>query len=169
MSSRAACAFAWSLAVLSSAAAGDGPRSTPRSVDVRLGGPFRLAVAAASGRLSSAPCAAVLDRFVDSATGLPLGAALEATSLSAAEFVLGLTYYDASALPSCRNERTLAYTSPGSRVVFVCPTAFSRAARAEPGFAANVLIHEVLHSLGLSENPPSSEVISLQVRIRCGM
>ncbi len=168
MSSRAACTFALGLALLPSAAAGDGLRPTPRSVDDRLGGPFHLAVAAASLRLSSAPCAAVLDRFVDSATGLPLGTALEAANLTAAEFVLGLTYYDASALPPCRNQRILAYTSPGSRVVFVCPAAFSRAARAEPGFAANVLIHEALHSLGLGDDLPSSVEITRIVERSCG-
>jgi hypothetical protein len=30
------------------------------------------------------------------------------------------------------------------------------------------VIHEVLHSLGLGENPPSSDHITERVRARCG-
>ena len=31
-----------------------------------------------------------------------------------------------------------------------------------------MIIHEILHSLGLSENPPSSDEITKQVLMRCG-
>jgi hypothetical protein len=31
-----------------------------------------------------------------------------------------------------------------------------------------ILIHELLHSLGLGENPPSSDYITSRVRARCG-
>jgi hypothetical protein len=36
------------------------------------------------------------------------------------------------------------------------------------GLRENTLIHEMLHTLGLEENPPSSEAINAQVRRRCG-
>lgn len=166
MAFRATCALAAIL--LACPAAGSEPLASVRSVDVRLGGPFRLAVAAAADRLLSPACAAVLDEFTSPATGRSLGAALADTGLSAPAFVLGLTYYSASDLPPCRNQRVLAYTTPGSRVVFVCPVAFARAARAEPGFAANVLIHEALHSLGLADDLPSSVEITRAVERRCG-
>ena len=39
---------------------------------------------------------------------------------------------------------------------------------ADPGIAANVVIHEMLHTLGLEENPPTSEEITRQVVKRCG-
>jgi len=31
-----------------------------------------------------------------------------------------------------------------------------------------LLIHEILHTLGLGENPPSTDAIIRQVTIRCG-
>jgi hypothetical protein len=40
--------------------------------------------------------------------------------------------------------------------------------RAAPGIRENTLIHEMLHSLGLGENPPSSGEINGQVMRRCG-
>jgi hypothetical protein len=36
------------------------------------------------------------------------------------------------------------------------------------GFAAVIVLHEALHSLGLEENPPSSEEITYRVMARCG-
>ncbi len=167
MSSRATCTFA-AIVLFASTAAGSEPLAAVRSVDFRLGGPFRLAVAAAADRLLSPTCASVLDEFTNRATGRSLGDALDETGLSAPAFVLGLTYYSASGLPPCRDQGILAYTNPGSRVVFVCPVAFARAARAEPGFAANVLIHEALHSLGLADDLPSSVEITRAVERRCG-
>jgi hypothetical protein len=38
----------------------------------------------------------------------------------------------------------------------------------DPGVAAALTIHEELHSLGLSENPPTSQAITAQVIARCG-
>jgi hypothetical protein len=32
-----------------------------------------------------------------------------------------------------------------------------------------MIIHEILHSLGLGENPPSSDEITKQVAARCGV
>jgi hypothetical protein len=34
--------------------------------------------------------------------------------------------------------------------------------------AEAIVIHEWLHSLGLGENPPSSDYITTRVRARCG-
>jgi hypothetical protein len=48
----------------------------------------------------------------------------------------------------------------------VCPS-LGRLAAAEPGRAEAIVIHEVLHSLGLGENPPSSEDITAAVERRC--
>jgi hypothetical protein len=49
--------------------------------------------------------------------------------------------------------------------VFVCIAPF---AEQRPGIRENTLIHEMLHSLGLGENPPSSGEINGQVMRRCG-
>ena len=61
----------------------------------------------------------------------------------------------------------IAYTAAGSRVVFVCGRRFQDLWRREPWMAKIVVIHEALHTLGLGENPPSSEQITQRVRDRC--
>jgi hypothetical protein len=38
----------------------------------------------------------------------------------------------------------------------------------QSGTRANGLIHEMLHTLGLRENPPTSTEIARRVRARCG-
>jgi hypothetical protein len=47
----------------------------------------------------------------------------------------------------------------------VCGTGFATRGRT---FRENALIHEMLHTLGLRENPPSSAEISRRVAERCG-
>jgi hypothetical protein len=37
-----------------------------------------------------------------------------------------------------------------------------------PVLAESIVIHEMLHTLGLGENPPSSQEITQQVKRRCG-
>jgi hypothetical protein len=56
----------------------------------------------------------------------------------------------------------------GSRAVFICSSRFDTQRRREPGLAAAVVIHEELHSLGLAENPPTSEEITFAVLAHCG-
>jgi hypothetical protein len=64
-----------------------------------------------------------------------------------------------------------AFTTPGSRSVYVCSSPFMtlgrRAGLISP---ATVVIHEMLHSLGLGEGGPfpSSIEITLRVQTRCG-
>jgi hypothetical protein len=65
----------------------------------------------------------------------------------------------------CRNPAVAAVTVPKSRLVQVCGASF----RLQPsGIRENTLIHEMLHTLGLEENPPSSAEINAQVHRRCG-
>jgi hypothetical protein len=59
-----------------------------------------------------------------------------------------------------------AVTSPMSLVVYVCGASF----RAQTlGLRENTLIHEMLHTLRLLENPPTAQEISRQVWRRCGI
>ena len=58
-------------------------------------------------------------------------------------------------------------TNPGSRVVWICPRQFVPVAYRDPVEAELVLIHEMLHSLGLGENPPSSLEITGRVEQHC--
>ncbi len=71
------------------------------------------------------------------------------------------------ATPHCEKP-VLAYTVPGAYVVHVCPLFVDRSF-ADPKVAEIVVIHELLHSLGLGENPPTSYDITRQVMRRCGM
>jgi len=41
-------------------------------------------------------------------------------------------------------------------------------AEPKPFYAEAVIIHETLHSLGLGENPPTSDEITWRVFSRCG-
>lgn len=61
----------------------------------------------------------------------------------------------------------LAFTAPGSRVVRVCSEALKRTWRDDAAYTAAAFIHEMLHTLGLGENPPSSNEITRSVLARC--
>ena len=43
--------------------------------------------------------------------------------------------------------------TPGARYIAVCKETFARVQSDDPGLAANVVIHEMLHALGLGEAP----------------
>ena len=137
---------------------------------VRLAGrwfeePMRRAVHGASRRLGEPSCAAVLDDFRDPA-GRVLRERLRELDLQASEYARMVLFYDGSSDGPCRRPRVHAFTAPGSRVVRVCPS-LGRLAAAEPATAEAIVIHEVLHTLGLEENPPSSEDITAGVQRRC--
>ena len=98
------------------------------------------------------------------ASGRPLSSALGATGLEAGEFLSGLFFYDGSGYPGCTKRRALAFTRPGSRVVFICGQAFLKA---DPQEAKAVLIHEMLHALGLVNEAPGSNGPTQTVLHRC--
>ena len=120
----------------------------------------------AARQLDHPECQGLLDEFAD-ASGRPLRVALEASGLPAAEYLeFAVFFYDApSRLCGTSN---LAITAPGSHAVFVCGERFVRQASRNSRHAEAALIHEALHSLGLGENPPSSDYISERVLARCG-
>ena len=79
-----------------------------------------------------------------------------------------MLFYDGSRQLLCSlNDDPYAITKPGSRVVFICPRRFVQKQEWNPTAAEAIIIHEMLHSLGLGENPPSSEAISAVVLDRC--
>jgi hypothetical protein len=67
----------------------------------------------------------------------------------------------------CKAPGVLAFTQPGSQVVYVCNRWFREAFATNPSKVEAVIIHEALHSLGLGENPPSSQEITARVMQRC--
>src|SRR5262249_10229423 len=125
------------------------------------------AVHGAIRRLSRPRCQQVFEDFTDH-TGRGLAVNLAATGKTAALLMAELLFVDADQTIQCRsNEGLAAFTVPGSRVIHVCAKRFGH-------FAPNttsgeiVLIHELLHSLGLGENPPTSSQITEAVLHRCG-
>ncbi len=124
------------------------------------------ALKGARHRLARPGCQRIFSDFHDAA-GRPLHEELERLGATGEGFLGDLFFYEGSPGGRCANGVTLAYTYPTSRVVFVCPTEFARAARHDPFLTEAALIHESLHSLGLGENPPSSASITARVMARC--
>ena len=60
----------------------------------------------------------------------------------------------------CQDSVTLAFTYLESREVFVCGTQFWQAYQRNSSYVEALIIHEMMHTLGLGENPPSSLEIS---------
>lgn len=151
------------LAVLRPALAADGD-------GVRLRGtwfeqPVRRAVHAAARRLADPSCASVLDSFRDG-SGRTLDERLLELRLEAPDYALMVLFYDGSNDTPCHRPRVFAFTAPGSRVVHACPD-LGLLAASQPQRAEAVVIHELLHTLGLRENPPASDEITVAVENHC--
>lgn len=151
--------------------AGDASPEFERAPRVRLkdgqaAALVRRALASASRRLEEPSCHSLLEDFRD-ASGRTLRAALEQRTLTAAEHLNGLLFYEGAGQPGCGPGIVLAITAVGSSVVFVCSKALVKNSRR--GQAGHVMvIHEMLHSLGLQENPPTPSEINARVIARCG-
>jgi hypothetical protein len=159
-------------AALMAWAAESGATGTPVSTHVRVGtgmtaGAVDRALTGARRRLEHPACQRLFADFQDGA-GRPLHEALESKGLSGPEHLGRLLFYDGTNHAPCASARTLAFTVPGSTVVFVCPAQFVREARRDLFLAEAALIHEGLHALGLRENPPTSAAITSRVMTRCG-
>jgi hypothetical protein len=120
----------------------------------------------AARRLSKPGCARLFSDFKDH-SGRPLRDNLAALDRNGPDYLALVFFYDAQGESRCRDRGVLAFTVPGSRVVRVCPQFAVEQAHA-PRFAEVIVIHEVLHSLGLGENPPSSREINDHIATRCG-
>ena len=146
-------------------AAASGPAGRP-NVDPALGPRVAEAVAEAAERLDSAPCSLVLSDFVDARTGLTLAENLAATGRSASEHVSTLLFRHPSSLRPFGGRRVFAFTFPSSPVVFLCREDLLRV-RNQRRIVTAIVIHEVLHTLGLREDAPSSLAVTERVLARC--
>jgi hypothetical protein len=122
----------------------------------------------AARRLSFPKCREVLSHFVDN-RGRDLHAKLMELEKSPSDYLRLIVFEDGETRAQCRRDGILAFTSPGSRVIYLCGQDFVRATRRAPNETVAVVIHEMLHSLGLGENPPSSREITFRVEERCGI
>ena len=154
-------------------AAGFGPTAWAAEAakgKILITGPAALAVVraldGARRKLASPACQEVLTDFTD-----PEGRTLRENlaAVSPADYLALMVIRDGE-IPKgsgrCAHPGAGAFTQRGSGVVFVCAGNF---ARQGPRLRENALIHEMLHSLGLGENPPSSKEISRRVEQRCGV
>jgi hypothetical protein len=168
----ASLALAFSLALGPNVDAEAAPDASAESPRVRFAarttaGAVERALAGALRRLDRPGCQRLFAEFHDG-KGRPLREALDGKGLSGSEHLASLIFYDGAAQPPCEREATLAFTFPGSPIVFVCSTQFTREWRRDPFLVEAALIHEGLHSLGLGENPPTSAAITSRVMNHCG-
>jgi hypothetical protein len=127
---------------------------------------LRRAIVGARLRLERPECRRLFAEFAD-ANGRPLQQNLDALGQTGVGYLGLIVFADASDSKRCMAGGVFAFTTPGSRVVYVCGAHLKEAADQNAARAEAVVIHEALHSLGLGENPPSSEEITARVLARC--
>lgn len=120
----------------------------------------------AQRRLARATCQQIFSDFSD-ATGRTLRENLDALGQTPEGYLDLLIFYDAAGSGRCGNPNILAMTSPGNRAIFVCAEQFAKKGLTDRRQTEMILIHEALHTLGLGENPPTSNAITAQVMSRC--
>jgi len=157
----------WS-AISGVVAAEPGPAPRVYLSDSVARGAVERAIVGAQFRLSRPACRQVLTDFTDP-SGRPLLTNLEATGLAAGDYAVERVWFvDGSDTPQCvKGTETAAFTEAGSKVVHICAARFARLAQ-QTTAAEMLIIHEMLHTLGLGENPPSSNEITHRVTARCG-
>ena len=122
------------------------------------------AVESAAPRLEAAGCQQLFSEFADR-EGVRIDQKLNELGVTPREYLTRWMWFmEGSRQPPCRNQDIAAFTHPGSRVVYVCS---SRVVSNHIPDGDVVIIHEMLHSLGLPENPPTPAEITKRVRERC--
>jgi hypothetical protein len=123
----------------------------------------RRGVTLALARLSRPGCSNIFAdfRFPDGRTPR---SELDRLGIEPAALVKSLVFVDGSGDPVCGNGRAVLTTTPGSKLIRVCP-GFAQVR--DPGLTACLVLHESLHALGLGEDPPTSRDITTRVERRC--
>ncbi|HYB52433.1 MAG TPA: hypothetical protein VEG84_01075 [Thermoanaerobaculia bacterium] len=125
------------------------------------------AVELASRMLATPRCQQIFLDFHDP-SGRTLQQRLDTLGYTGSGFLDTLRFANGERLDACQSSQVLAATAPSSHVIFLCGLNFFHRQRERPDFSAALVIHEMLHSLGLGENPPSSNEITARVIERCG-
>jgi hypothetical protein len=126
-----------------------------------------MAAVGAYERLGDPACQRIFTDFRN-VDGKRLDDVLAARGETGQGFLSLLLFYDGSRHVLCGEGHRFALTRPFSRAIFVCAGRFRQKHEWNAVGAEAVIIHELLHALGLGENPPSSEAITAQVLDRCG-
>lgn len=154
--------------VLVAALAGSAPGQAAELTRLYIRGPVALEVTqafdAAARKLETRACQELFTDFTDS-EGRTLLENL--SSQTPVEYLTQMIIRDGE-IPKgsgrCAVPGSAAFTAGGA-VVFICGRNFHSE---RPSRRAVALIHEMLHTLGLRENPPTPAEISAQVEHRCG-
>lgn len=143
-------------------------RTQPRLVripDPVAGRATLSALDAAVARFEDAGCRQILLEFADR-DGRPLQDRLTSLRVDFDQYVSMLVFSDGTRSRTC-DKGALAFTVPGSRVIHVCIDRLKSVQSDQPEYVIAALIHEILHTLGLGENPPSSNDITRRVLALC--
>jgi hypothetical protein len=173
------CCFVGTAAQSQADRPGAGPPSATGAVSptkpwhlVRIPDPLaRLATVTAleeaSARFANVGCRNLLTDFEDR-DGRSLAERLAELGVDIQPYLAMVTFLDDTRHQRC-TAGIVAFTVPGSRVVRVCVDELRRIQREEgPDYLVAVFIHEILHTLGLGESPPSPREITARVLARCG-
>ena len=152
------------------AATADPAQNPARRVPVRALDPGDASVAevarqGAIARLRNPECRQVLSDFTGT-NGRPLQDNLGKFGVGPDEYLAVLPLLDGRERPLCRGNQSQLLTSAGVPRVFVCK-AFLETVYQRRVMAEVYVIHEMLHTLGLGENPPTSHDITQKVVKRC--
>jgi hypothetical protein len=125
---------------------------------------------AALEKLARPGCRRLFGEFTN-LEGTTLDEVLAARNETVESHLRGMAYLDGSRVYPCRRRGVYAFTKPGSLSVFFCEN-FWRLAWSNVETAANLLIHEMLHSVGAGEAPtpgfPTAYEFTARVESRCG-
>jgi hypothetical protein len=124
------------------------------------------AIRGALQRLEDARCRAVFGDF-ETVPGRSLQKALEDRRETPRGRLERVLFEDGSRRQGCKGPSPAAFTVPGTLVVYVCGRTFRAASERSRAFADAAIIHELLHTLGLGEDPPTSKEITDTVLARC--
>jgi hypothetical protein len=127
----------------------------------------RDAIVGALDRVEDTGCQRIFTDFRD-ARGRQLAANLSATGMNAKEFLAALRFVNGDDLNQCdAYPARVAVTQPHSRVIYICASHFAARFPGRRTGSEVIILHEMLHSLGLGENPPTSAEITKMVAQRC--
>jgi hypothetical protein len=150
------------------------PDTAPVVEEFHIDSPYAMvrrqlqrAISGAARRLSRCTCQTIFRDFRDN-SGQPLDSKLDALQQSGAEYLYSLRFVDSRDSPVCRADRHIAaFTGRGSHVIHICGARFESELMHDPDTSEVLIIHELLHALGLGENPPTESEITHQIFARC--
>ena len=117
-------------------------------------------------KLERPECGRVLSDFRDR-SGRTVQERLAALGDTPRSYLPRIAFHEGLDSRPCRSAAVLAYSNVGGRDVYVCSPQFWQTYRSNPTHVEVIVIHEMMHTLGLGENPPSPTQINEQVLKRC--